>query len=549
MKSPLSAINETHSKLVPHPDPAGASSPNTEPFLLLGPNSETSTDDGETQSPRPLPTALLPVPPFDAEKLLPRILRRYVLDGAERLQVDASFVAVPLIIALGSVLGNRIGIRPRIRDDWTEFPNVWGAIIGRPSTLKSPAINEGMRPLRKLEAAANAKHKQAMSEWKQAAAASEVYRNAAKANATAAAKKGSPFNAATLVQGDDDEAPPCRRFSTQDATPESLHAILTAPGNATGVAIINDELTGLLARLNDADRGAVLRSFLLSGWSGNVPAVSDRIGRGLNLRVEKCCLSVFGGIQPGKMAALIDGANRESIEDDGWMQRLQLLVWPDPPNDFISLDRAPCADAYAEVLCLFEDVEATQGWELNGADYDVAKKESYLRFTQDASVVFDDWLVAETKAIRAAVANGEYGAAIESHFIKYRKLVSALALIFHVADEIEKPAVTLECLERALAWLPYLKAHAMRVYGSGGNNVANASTRIIQRIKKGELPRTFTARDVKRPSWSGLSDGKTVDSALEMLVSYGWLAARERETDGRPTTDFTAHPEIFAETL
>lgn len=62
--------------------------------------------------PTPLPTAPPAVPPFDSGKLLPSTLRTYVTDCAERLQVDASFVAVPLIVSLGSVLGNRIGLRP-----------------------------------------------------------------------------------------------------------------------------------------------------------------------------------------------------------------------------------------------------------------------------------------------------------------------------------------------------------------------------------------------------------------------------------------------------
>jgi len=45
--------------------------------------------------------------------------------------------------------------------------------------------------------------------------------------------------------------------------------------------------------------------------------------------------------------------------------------------------------------------------------------------------------------------------------------------------------------------------------------------------------------------WSGLTDAKTVDCALEMLVDVGWLITCERETQGRWTKDYTAHPAIF----
>lgn len=104
---------------------------------------------------------------------------------------------------------------------------------------------------------------------------------------------------------------------TSDAGPEVLHQILAQPENAHGIMIFKDELTGIVARMADQDRGAALRAFMLAGWNGAQSFVVDRIGRGENLRVDKCCISVMGGIQPGKIAPLVDGAVRESVEDDG----------------------------------------------------------------------------------------------------------------------------------------------------------------------------------------------------------------------------------------
>src|SRR2546427_1597289 len=54
--------------------------------------------------------------------------------------------------ALGAILGRKIGIKPQMKTDWIEIPNVWGAFIGPPGMLKSPAMNEALRPIHRLEA-------------------------------------------------------------------------------------------------------------------------------------------------------------------------------------------------------------------------------------------------------------------------------------------------------------------------------------------------------------------------------------------------------------
>ena len=87
--------------------------------------------------PEPTPLPKLPqVPDFPIE-LLPNDLQAYVGDCAERARYRPEFAAVPLMAALGSVIGRKAGIRLKEQDDWTEFGNIWGAIVGPPSALKS----------------------------------------------------------------------------------------------------------------------------------------------------------------------------------------------------------------------------------------------------------------------------------------------------------------------------------------------------------------------------------------------------------------------------
>src|SRR5262249_39910821 len=113
---------------------------------------ETKTQD-HWPEPKPLPAGLAPVEPFSSE-FMPEALAPWVDDIANRLQCPPDYVAVAAITALGSVIGRRIGIKPQQKTDWIESPNVWGAFIGRPGMLKSPAMGEALKPIHHLEAEA-----------------------------------------------------------------------------------------------------------------------------------------------------------------------------------------------------------------------------------------------------------------------------------------------------------------------------------------------------------------------------------------------------------
>jgi hypothetical protein len=60
----------------------------------------------------------------------------------------------------GSLIGRKLGIHPKRQDDWLAVPNLWGAVVGRPSLMKSPALAEVMKPLSRLIAEAYKEHQQ-----------------------------------------------------------------------------------------------------------------------------------------------------------------------------------------------------------------------------------------------------------------------------------------------------------------------------------------------------------------------------------------------------
>ncbi len=85
--------------------------------------------------PLPLPDGLPPVMVFDMA-LLPESFKPWIEDITERMQCPPDYAAIAAMIAAASLIGRKIGIRPKRQDDWLVIPNLWGVAIGRPGVMK-----------------------------------------------------------------------------------------------------------------------------------------------------------------------------------------------------------------------------------------------------------------------------------------------------------------------------------------------------------------------------------------------------------------------------
>ena len=127
-----------------------------------------------------------------------------------------------------------------------------------------------------------------------------------------------------------------RRFKTNDATIEKMAELMQQ--NSRGILLFRDELIGLLTSW-DKDGREPDRAFFLEAWNGNGSATSDRIGRG-TVHVDNLSVSILGGIQPTKLLAYLYQAASD-LENDGLIQRMQLLVYPDEPANWQLVDEYP----------------------------------------------------------------------------------------------------------------------------------------------------------------------------------------------------------------
>ncbi len=178
--------------------------------------------------PMPIPSTLLPVKPFDFD-LLPKSLRPWIQDIADRMQCPPDFPAVGAMVALSSVIGRKACIQPKRQDDWKVTPNLWGCIVGRPGFMKSPALSEGLKPLDRLEKQAADLHGELTRDYE---VAQKLKAMTVKAHEEKAAKlvKEGKYNEAEMYlrdAGDSEERlPAMRRYRVTDATVEVLGEIL-----------------------------------------------------------------------------------------------------------------------------------------------------------------------------------------------------------------------------------------------------------------------------------------------------------------------------------
>ena len=299
---------------------------------------KTKNNDQAWDQPRPIESALPPVMPFDP-RLLPSSLGDYVLDAAERQQAPPDFAAVSALVGLASIAGNRVRMKPKQFDDWAVVPNLWGAAIGAPSMMKTPALRSALGPVFDLQDQLKKGWEDEQRDVSIEAALSELESKSAAKKAASALRAGDREGAKRILYegaSDNDANIPCPRLIVNDATVEKLGELLNQ--NPRGLLLIRDELPGFLAKMKSEEFQSD-RAFYLEAFNGDGQFTYDRIGRG-TVHIENCTLSIVGGVQPSRIAPLVRGAMSGS-SDDGLIQRLQLAVWPDALGEWKWVDRHP----------------------------------------------------------------------------------------------------------------------------------------------------------------------------------------------------------------
>ncbi len=457
-----------------------------------------------------------------------------MLDLAKGAGAPVDYVALGVLSVSASLIGAKRRVKPFASADWVEPCILWAAAVGDPSFNKSPAIDAATRPLRPMEADHAEGHSDALRKWEAVAERAKVERKAWEKDVEQARKENSttpPLPISAVAP----DAPERRRLLVQDSTPEALAVILA--GNPMGTFHLRDELAGWWASFERYAPGG--REFWLEAYGGRVYTV-DRKGAQSALRIPFNGVSVFGGVQPEKLAdALLAQA------DDGLVPRF-LWAWPERV-EWVRPTKPVDADRLELVYrCLEEEIRP---------DYDArgALVPIDIALEPEAADLFEEWLRDHMRSF------GEAASLFKSFCGKLQGTVLRLSLIselLHWADSgscAEPTAISTASIAAAVTFVEeYAKPTALRVFGDAALPPVERNAAALARHIVKNSARRINQRDIQRNS--GIPALKTLDTlkeAIEHLVESDWLrpaGTRSGDTPGRTKGDYLVNPAVLAQT-
>lgn len=487
----------------------------------------------------PIESQLREVEPLEAVGI-PEPLRLWITDAAYRLNCPPDFIAVSAIVTAGSLIGSRLAVKPKANDPWNEVPNLWGGIIAPPSSKKTPATNEALKLLEPLEVAAEQQYDEDKTEAAVELDLLATEEKQLKSKLKTDNRDETKARLKQIAQAKKDLQPVRVRYQVNDTTQEKLADICVE--NPKGVLAFRDELTGLL-RSWEKQGNESARAFYLEAWNGKNSYRIDRVVKGSSM-IPTLCASVFGGIQPDKIKQYV--TEMLSGENDGLMQRFQLLIYPDPePYNYV--DKAPNRQAKQKAAELMEALAYADEAEFERWGAKQGEDRYYIGFDPYAQLEFEQW----NKRLHSKIHSGEYSSAEEQHLSKYPSLMPCLALIFHALEAAAYPSRTFEGInapaaQKAIYWCDYLEQHARRVYALGNANAA--AEKLSKQISAGKLHSGFKPREVQQKGWEHLRKAAQVKEALSELEAAGWIKAEESDPMGtgrKADPTYTIHPDAI----
>ncbi len=335
--------------------------------------------------------------PFPIE-VLPESVRSFVNVSAKAIGCDPSFIALPLLAGLASAIGNTRRIR--LKRSWTEPAILWGAIIGDSGTLKSPAQECALRPVRKRQHDAMRRHAETMERYRD-----ELLRY----ERDLAGWKRSKADGDPPIEPD---RPIADRCWCDDSTIEALAVLLMH--QPRGLLMARDELAGWLGGF---DRYAQARGADVAKWLevfGGRSMLVDRKTSG-TIYIPRAAVSIAGAIQPEVLRRALGVEYREN----GLAARL-LLTWPPrQPKRWNEADIDPIVEA--AIAGIFDELYGLQ----SNADDDGDPFPVTIPLTPDGKAAWVDFFNAHAE--EQVELTGDLSAA----WSKLEGYAARLALIIH----------------------------------------------------------------------------------------------------------------------
>ncbi len=441
-------------------------------------------------------------------ELLPEPVACFVREAADAIGCDASMVALPALSALGAAIGTTRAIQ--LKPGWTEPSVIWACVIARSGTMKSPAHDAALAPLREAQDRRFREYETARADYNSAL---ESYENEASARRRGPVQRPAPKKP---------EAPVCVRHLVNDATVEALAPILAS--NPRGLLLARDELAAWVKGFNAyKSRGGADAQHWLELWRAGTLTVDRKTGDARTIHVRRAAASVCGTIQPGIFSSAMIGEHFES----GLAARLLIAHPPEGVKRWSTQSASRAArEAYANIFAALLALKHEQGE--HGPD------PAKLALTPEAEATWGAWYDTHARRISEAGTDSEAAA-----LAKMEAYAARFALIYALAENPNARDVGIAAIRRGCALADWFAGESLRVYGLLGEDDETRELRqLVEWItRKGG---TATSRDVSR-SLRAYPTASEAEAALEGLVRAGigrWVHDGHGAVGGRPVRRF-----------
>lgn len=429
-------------------------------------------------APKRTTVATMPFP-LDA---LPDQLRAYVIESADALCCPTDFIAVPLLVCAGGVIGNSMVIA--LKDTWRENAGLYTAIVGDPSAKKSPALSAATKFI-------NEQTKVLMEEYKAEVEEYEVLLREYERKRDLGNTEGH----------DKPKKPILPRLYTMDTTVEALADLMLQ--NPKGIFVIRDELSALTNSMNQYKAsGGSDRQFYLTSWTGG-PYTVDRKGKD-PIVIPRAFLGIVGAIPPDIIGDLQEAQKR----DDGFIDRF-LFAFPEPKRQKWT-DSTISIEAESEARACFNRLFSIR--------YSTVT-EKVLNLTPNAKKIYSEWYDSHY----AELDCHNFPKNLRGTWGKMPGQVGRIALIIHCCKHgNDERLVDEQSIQSAIAIAEYFKEHAKKVHGVLKENTSDMKVKsALDRLNK--LGRNeVTPRQIYTDKVAGCKNADQARELMNLLMEQGY---------------------------
>jgi len=452
---------------------------------------------------RPIPSIVGSMTDFPIH-CLPEPIRSHIIEGADALDCDQRFLALPSIAAVAGAIGNTRTIL--LKKTWREPAVVWCGTVGESGTLKTPAMKLVMEPI----------YRRQRKLFKQYAAEMAVYQSELKA-----------WKSTPKADRDDEPEPPapCQHIFVSDVTVEGLADRMA--DWPRGILVAVDELSGLFVRFDRYAAGGGDVQHYLEMFSAGTLKVDRKGTERKTVFVSHAAVSICGTVQPAILREVLS----QQYFDCGLAARL-LLAWPEPRPAKWS-DRVVSDGTLNAIDKVFNNL-----FELKGqTDIDGDTYPADVHLADDAQERFIEYV--DVHAVKAVDLHGADAAA----WSKLKGYAARFALIHHLVrqaagEDVDPWTADMASVEAGIELSGWFWDECQRIYRSFRETPEDRERReLLELVYK--LGGRVTPRQIKEHCFR-YKTSEAAEVALNDLEakSYGVWQVVPTGGRGRPPTIF-----------